>query len=433
MKGEVTRSSLSLLFKKRARPFLTENRKIIAQFILTLFFFAIGIWFIKHEGAELVEVKKVLVSAKWQWVLIGVGLTAIYISIQGQMYVFAFASVKIKVSLIDSIILFIKRNFISIFLPAGGITSLAFFTGTIESKGIKKTQIHFASSIYAFIGILSVVVIAIPAFLYAILKGTVKSGEWYALGTAVLLTIFLFLLYRSVMRKGFFYNMVVKIRPSAVVYLNDFQNNEIDKKFIFLTVFASVVIDFIGITHLYVAMMALNFSPSLFAAVMGYIISVIFLIVSPFLRGLGAIEVSMTYVLIRFGFGNVEAIAITFLYRFFEFWTPLIAGVLAFLVKLNKLLMRVIPALFLFGLGIINIISVLTPAIPERLIVLKDFIPVQAIHVSNYLVMTAGLLLLVTAAFLLKGLRMAWYFALVLSLISLIGHITKAIDFEEAT
>src|SRR5665647_1119147 len=87
MKGEVTRSSLSLLFKKRARPFLTENRKIIAQFILTLFFFAIGIWFIKHEGAELIEVKKVLVSAKWQWVLIGVGLTAIYIAIQGQMYV----------------------------------------------------------------------------------------------------------------------------------------------------------------------------------------------------------------------------------------------------------------------------------------------------------------------------------------------------------
>lgn len=95
--------------------------------------------------------------------------------------------------------------------------------------------------------------------------------------------------------------------------------------------------------------------------------------------------------------------------------------------------MRIFPAFFLLILGIINIISVLTPAIPERLIVLKDFIPIQAIHVSNYLVMTAGLLLLVTAAFLLKGLRMAWYFALALSLISLIGHITKAIDFEEAT
>ncbi len=75
---------------------MTENKKIIAQFILTLFFFAIGIWFIKHEGAELVEVKKVLISAKWQLVLIGFGLTAIYILTQGQMYVFAFASVRIQ-------------------------------------------------------------------------------------------------------------------------------------------------------------------------------------------------------------------------------------------------------------------------------------------------------------------------------------------------
>jgi phosphatidylglycerol lysyltransferase len=179
-------------------------------------------------------------------------------------------------------------------------------------------------------------------------------------------------------------------------------------------------------------MMALNFNPSFFAAVMGYIISVIFLIVSPFLRGLGAIEVSMTYVLIRFGFGNVEAIAITFLYRFFEFWMPLFAGVLAFISKLNKLLMRVLPALFLMGLGILNIISVLTPAISERIIRLDDFLPVQVIHASNYLVMAAGLFLLVTAAFMLKGMRTAWWFALVLSVLSFIGHITKAIDYEEA-
>jgi len=432
MKGEASGNSFSFIFKGRTGPFLNENKKIIAQFILTLFFFAIGIWFIKHEGAELFQVKKVLSSAKWQLVLIGIGLTAIYIIVQGQMYVLAFASVKIKVSLSDSIALFIKRNFISVFLPAGGITSLAFFTGTLESKGIKKAQIHFASSIYAFVGILSVVVIAIPAFMYAILKGTIKSGEWYALGTAVLLTLFLFLFYRSVMNKGAFYKMIVKLRPSAEVFMNDFQNNQIDNKLFLLTVITSVIIDLIGIGHLYVAMMALSFSPSVFAAVMGYIISVIFLIVSPFLRGLGAVEVSMTYILIRFGFGNVEAIAITLLYRFFEFWTPLIAGALAFLTKLNKLLMRVLPALFLLGLGVMNIVSVLTPAISERLVRLTDFLPVQVINASNYLVLAAGFFLMVTAAFMFKGLRTAWWFALCLCIVSFVGHITKAIDYEEA-
>jgi phosphatidylglycerol lysyltransferase len=425
--------SLIIRLKEHANPFLRENKKIIIQFVFTLFFIAIGIWFIQHERSELLQVKNVLKSAQGFWVFAGIILTLIYILLQGLMYVFAFAATRHKVSLFDSTILFIKRNLISVFLPAGGVSSLAFFTGTIESKGIKNTQIHIASSIYGFIGILSVIIVAIPAFLYAIVEGTIGSGEWYALGAVILLKLTLLFMYRSILKKGAFYNLLVKLIPATEVFMNDLRTNKIDRKNFLYTVIVSVVIEFIGIAHLYVAMKALNFNPSLLAAILGYIISVIFLIVSPFLRGLGAIEVSMTYVLTRFGFGNVDAIAITFLYRFFEFWMPLVVGILTFLAKLNKLLMRVFPAFFLLFLGIVNIISVLTPAISERLIMVKNFLPVEAIHASNYLVLTAGLLLLVTAAFLLKGLRNAWWFAMALSVISLVGHITKAIDFEEAT
>jgi phosphatidylglycerol lysyltransferase len=418
---------------ERAKPFLLENKKIIFQFVFTLFFIVVGIWFIQSEKSELTQVTNVLGSARWEWVLVGLLITAIYILLQGIMYVFAFASIRHKVSLIDSTILFIKRNLISVFLPAGGVSSLAFFTGTIEKKGIKSSQIHFASSIYGFIGILSVVIVAIPAFMYAIVEGTVGSGEWYALIAVIVLSVVLVLAYRSILKKGILYRMLIRFFPSSDVFMTDLQNNKIDRKLFIYTIFISIVIEFIGIAHLYVAMIALGFTPSILAAVLGYIISVIFLIVSPFLRGLGAIEVSMTYVLIRFGFGNVDAIAITFLYRFFEFWSPLLVGVVTFLSKLNKLLMRVLPALFMLILGVINIISVLTPAITERRELLKNFLPVEAIHASNQLVLLSGLLLLVTAAFLLKGLRTAWWIAIILSTVSLIGHITKAIDFEEAT
>lgn len=424
--------TLPYFITRHATPFLRENKKIIAQFIFTLFFIAIGIWFIKHERAELVEVKSVLSSAKWIWVTAGVLLTAVYIILQGQMYVFSFASVQSKVSLIDATILFIKRNLISVFLPAGGISSLAFFTKPIEKKGIQKSQIHFASSIYGFVGILSAVIVAVPAFIYALVEGTIGSGEWFALGALFLLKGSMLLGYRSILKKGFFYTLLVKLMPQTEVFMSDLQNNRIDKKNFLYTVATSVIIEFIGIAHLYVAMLALGFHPSIIAAIMGYIISVIFLIVSPFLRGLGAIEVSMSYVLIRFGFGDVEAIAATFLYRFFEFWLPLVIGIFAFLSKANKLLMRVLPAIFLFGLGILNIISVLTPAISGRLISLKEFLPVGVIDTSNGLVFIAGLFLLVTAAFMLKGLRSAWWFAVILSSLSLIGHITKAIDYEEA-
>jgi phosphatidylglycerol lysyltransferase len=432
MKSELSSGSLFHTLKIRINPFLQENAKIIAQFIFTLFFFAIGIWFISHERTELAEVENALASASWQWVLIGIALTVIYILLQGLMYVFSFAAVHKRVSFADSTTLFIKRNLISIFLPAGGVSSLAFFTGPVVRKGIKKSQIHFASSIYGFIGILSVVIVAIPVFMYAILDGTIVSGEWYALGTLLLLLVAFLAVYRSLIRSGVFYKLLIKLIPSAEVFLNDLQENKVNRKNILLTVLISVIIEFVGIAHLYVAMLALDINPSLYAAMLGYIVSVIFLIISPFLRGLGAIEVSMTYVLVHLGFGNVEAISITLLYRFFEFWMPLLAGVLTFLSKLNKLLMRILPALFLMALGIINIISVLTPAITERLITLKEFLPVQVIHASNYLVMTTGLFLMVTAAFMLKGLRTAWFFALVLSTLSLIGHITNAIDYEEA-
>jgi phosphatidylglycerol lysyltransferase len=433
MAREGSTGSLLWILREHVNPFLRENRKIIAQSTFTLLFIGLGIWFIKHERAELVDVKNALVAAKWQWMLAGIGITFLYILLQGLMYVFSFASVRIKVSLFDSTILFLKRNFISIFLPAGGITSLAFFTGTIESKGVTKTQIYFASSIHGFIAILTVVIVAIPAFIYGIFEGIAGSGEWFALAGVLLLLLALYFVYRSVMNQGVLYKALLRIRPSAEVFLNDLKTNVIERKHFFLSIITSLIIELLGIAHLYIAMIALDFHPSLFAAVMGYIISVIFLIISPFLRGLGAIEVSMVYVLIKFGFGNVEAIAITFLYRFFEFWTPLMAGVLSFLSKLNKLLMRVLPAIFLMALGIINIISVLTPFISERMVRLKEFLPVEVIHASNYLVMAAGLFLLVTAAFMLKGMRTAWWFAVILSLLSFVGHITKAIDYEEAS
>ena len=378
-------------------------------------------------------IKKVLVTARWQLVVLGLVLTAVYIILQGQMYVYAFASAHNKVSLANCIVLFIKRNFISIFLPAGGVSSLAFFTSAIENKEIRKTQIHFASSIYGFIGILTVAFVAIPAFIYSIIRGTVGSAEWYALAAVILLLVGLYLLWRSIMKKGSVHRLIIKLSPAAEVFLNDFQNNKIDNKKLLLTIITSILIEFAGIAHLYVAMAALNFTPSVYAATMGYIISVIFLVVSPFLRGLGAIEVSMSYVLIRFGFGSVDAIAITLLYRFFEFWTPLVVGILSFASRLNKILMRIFPAIILFGLGILNIVSVITPAISERLVRLKEFLPTEVIHASNYLVLAAGLFLLVTAAFMIKGLRAAWWFAIVLTSFSFIGHITKAIDYEEAT
>ncbi|WP_158799507.1 phosphatidylglycerol lysyltransferase domain-containing protein [Pedobacter sp. L105] len=413
-------------------PFIRENYKTIASYLFTIFFIGLGIWYIDHEKGELTQVKHLVFTSRWDWVTGGIILSIIYLFVHGLMYKASFASVGSKVSLADSTTLYLKRNFVSVFLPAGGVSSLAFFSGNIEKKGVSKSQINFASSIYGFVGILSVVVIAVPVFIYAIIEGTIGTQEWFGLIAVFVLIGGIYLIYRSIATNGKLYQLIVKYIPMVDVFLGEFRENKIERKSFIHTFLFSMLIEIIGITHIYIAMVALNLPPSLTIATVSYIVGVIFLIISPFLRGLGAVEASMTFMLIKLGYSDASAVSITFLYRFMEFWIPLLIGALSFLLKINKLLMRIVPALLILALGIVNVVSVLTPAIPERLVFLQNFLPVSAIAASNYFVLVAGLFLLVTAAFMLKGLKMAWYFALALCLLSLIGNLTKAIDYEEA-
>lgn len=67
------------------------------------------------------------------------------------MYAHSYKALGLTIPLKVALRLFLKRNFISIFLPAGGFSSLAFFTGEVENRGASKSQIHLASTIFAFL------------------------------------------------------------------------------------------------------------------------------------------------------------------------------------------------------------------------------------------------------------------------------------------
>src|SRR5512143_4351178 len=125
--------------------FIRNNSKQVTQFLLALLFLSLGAWFFKHKQAELGQIRQVLLSSRIQYIILGLGITLVYIVLQGLMYKLAFASVKRKVPLLLTVQLFLKRNFISVFIPAGGITSLAFFTEDIEKEENSKSGIHFAS------------------------------------------------------------------------------------------------------------------------------------------------------------------------------------------------------------------------------------------------------------------------------------------------
>ena len=408
------------------------RNRFFGQLILAAFMIGMAAFFISHEHIEILKIREQLAESNALYVILGIAVTILYLFLQGMMYDFSFRTVGTRVPLFAAIILFLKRNLVSVFLPAGGFSSLAFFSRDIEEKGVSKSQIHLASVLFGVIGILSVIVVAIPVLSYALLAHDLGKAELWGFAFLILLSSFLIFSLYSISVKGVVYRWISSLWPSFVGMLDDMKAQRISRGKVLATLGISICIEFIGILHLYIAMLALGYEPSLPAAIVGYVVMVILLIASPFLRGLGAIEISITFILGQFGFPLIAAASITLLFRFFEFWLPLITSVFSFIRRKDNFLLRVLPAFIIAILGIINIVSALTPAVPARLRLLQDLLPDNLIVISNGLVLVFGLLLVILSVFLLQGSKRAWYVGVFLSGFSLVGHLLKGVDYEEA-
>ena len=400
--------------------------------ILAVLFLLVGIFFFRSERRELRSLEHHIATAKAAWVWLGVSVTMIYILLQSGMYVTAFTAISARLPWSHAIELFLKRNFLSVFLPAGGISSLAYSPTSIRREGLTKMQVHQASGIYAFVGLLTVFLVGVPVLIYSFFR----SGNIVQVGQSLVILFLIltlaFLIFRSFQRKGRLYLWVEKRFPKFIPSIEELFSAHVSTKYFVFTVLLSLGVECCGILHIFIAAKALDLPASLAASAIAYIISVLLMIVSPFLRGLGAVELSMVYILTLYGYTPVNALAVTLLYRLFEFWLPLIAGFFSYLWHGRHIFARVFPAFLVFALGIINILSVITPPIADRLKLLHEFIPLNSIYATNVMVLLIGMILLVTAAFLIRGQRNAWILAMVLAVLSLVGHLFKALDYEEA-
>ncbi len=418
---------------KKPSIFLKENQKLILQIALSLFFLGMGVFFFRHEQAELTLVKVALIEASFTWVAFGFILMLFYVLVMAWMYQFSFRAIDQNVSLSTAILLFLKRNLVSVFLPAGVLTNMVFFNHEVEKKEkVSRTQIYYASSVFTICSILSTLIIGLPVLIYLLLTHLGSGRHMLGIVVSIFLMIILYYILTDIRKEGMIYKLITGKFPSMANQFAEFKAQQFNTKDIVKVLLLSVLIELIGIVHLYISMTGITGHASFEASILGYSVVLLLLMSSPFLRGIGAIEVSLTYMLMQYGFSNPEALSITFLFRFFEFWSILVLGVFSFLIRKDSLFLRIWPAILLFFLGIVNVISVLTPAIATRMISLRNFLPLAAIHASIYLVLFSGFLMFILAVYLIKGLRAAWSMSLVLSLLSFVGHIFKGIDYEEA-
>ncbi len=92
-----------------------------------------------------------------------------------------------------------------------------------------------------------------------------------------------------------------------------------------------------------------------------------------------------------------------------------------------------ISAILTFLMGIINLISAVQPALLNRLAIIEIIIPLEIRHGSRVTSALAGFALLLLASSLWRRKRVAWILTLALLVVSILAHLIKGLDFEEAS
>lgn len=400
--------------------------------IIAFLFILLAIYFIRHEHREIKEVKDILLQSNPLFVGVGLVVTGIYILLQSGMYYYSFASIRHSISLSDALKLFLRRNLIGTFLPGGNITSQMFFTGFIEKKKISRTQIHLASVLYLLSGFITVFMVVLPAIVYLLYMKDLTSIEKTAAIFLLIVALLFILLIISVLRKGVANKLLHRYLPDYAMVIDELTAGQFSNRDFLRNIFCSLSVEITGILQLIIAMTAIGVLPSAKTGIIGYATVLVVLMASPVIKGVGTVEVALTIVLHQFGMSTLNAVSTALMFRFFEFVMPLVAGVFSFFISREHLGYRIFPPVLIFMLGLVNIFSVLTPPISERLHAIENIFPVAAIAGSNYTVIAAGVVLLLLSVALFKGLRVAWVMAVTLSILSIIGHLTKALDYEEA-
>src|SRR5215208_2634423 len=90
-------------------------------------------------------------------------------------------------------------------------------------------------------------------------------------------------------------------------------------------------------------------------------------------------------------------------------------------------------ALLTAAMGVVNVLSAVTPAVMDRLRLLAEYSPFTVVKGGHLASALAGFALLLLSASLWRRKQMGWLLTLSILIISIPIHLLKGLDYEEAT
>ena len=92
-----------------------------------------------------------------------------------------------------------------------------------------------------------------------------------------------------------------------------------------------------------------------------------------------------------------------------------------------------IIALLTAVMGVVNVLSAVRPSLHDRLRLLEQYSPLQVTHGGHLTSALAGFALLLLSSGLWRRKRVAWLLTLLVLVASIVAHLLKGLDYEEAS
>ena len=422
----------------------------------------IFLWVVISRFSEIKKLAETLMGGQWQWVAAAALAQVIYYLIYTGLYQSAFLTVGVKSRLFELLPVTFASIFLNVAAPSGGASGAALFVDDASRRGESGGRSTVGTLLVLIADFSAFLVLLVAGMIYLFTHHNLKIYE--SLAAAILLVIIggltAFLLL-GLWRPQWLHQLLGWVRGLAnrlahLIKRPDFldeawvehNSSEFTEAAIAIAAQPTLLLQTMGIalaahlvdlTSLYFLFLAFHQKVHFGVLVAGYAMGILFWIVAITPQGIGVVEGMMTLVFASLGIPIEHATVIALAFRGLTFWLPLAIGFLV-LRRLKSFGAQEaarsetwgvrLVALLTAGMGIIDVLSGLTPALHDRVRLLEQYSPF-GVDIGGHLAsVLAGFALLLLANGLWRRKRLAWALTIIILIITVPVHLFKGLDYE---
>jgi phosphatidylglycerol lysyltransferase len=428
--------------------------------VLTVLF----LWVVVSRFTELEQLKTTLAGGQWTWVLAAVLSQIVFYIVCTASYQAAFSTVGISTRTRDLIPVVLGSLFVNVVVPSGGAGGAALFADDLSRRGKSAAKTAAGLLLQLAADYFALIILLIPGLVFLFIQHGLKSYEIVAavillLATVGLASALLLGIWKPEWLQRLFgwsqrtANWLFGRLRRTLTLADDWAQKNAEEfnqasiaiagnpSGLLWTVGVLLVSHVLHITTLYLLFLAFNQTIGFGALVAGYAIGMLFWIVTPTPQGIGIVEGMMALTFTSLGIPGAVGATVALAFRGLTLWLPMLLGFFAVqrmrtIGENKRILTEVwgvrIAAVLVALMGVINMLSAVTPSLADRLKVLEQYSPLEVQRGGHLTAALAGFALLVLARGLWRRKHVAWILSLVTLGLSIAGHMIKGLDYEES-